>query len=120
MIQLSHCGIKLKNWLKTRGVTIELKEFTDYNQPNEALKNGEIDVNAFQHIYFLNNWNKENKGDVVAAADTLLSPIHLFSGTENGKAKYKDVKELPEGATISVPNDGTNESRALTLLQTAG
>ena len=111
---------KVKELAKEKGVTIELKEFTDYNQPNEALKNGEIDVNAFQHIYFLNNWNKENKGDVVAAADTLLSPIHLFSGTENGKAKYKDVKELPEGATISVPNDGTNESRALTLLQTAG
>ena len=111
---------KVKELAKEKGVTIELKEFTDYNQPNEALKNGEIDVNAFQHIYFLNNWNKENKGDVVAAADTLLSPIHLFSGTENGKAKYKDVKDLPEGATISVPNDGTNESRALTLLQTAG
>ena len=111
---------KVKELAKDKGVTIELKEFTDYNQPNEALKNGEIDVNAFQHIYFLNNWNKENKGDVVAAADTLLSPIHLFSGTENGKAKYKDVKELPDGATISVPNDGTNESRALTLLQTAG
>ena len=111
---------KVKELAKDKGVTIELKEFTDYNQPNEALKNGEIDVNAFQHIYFLNNWNKENKGDVVAVADTLLSPIHLFSGTENGKAKYKDVKELPEGATISVPNDGTNESRALTLLQTAG
>lgn len=97
-----------------------MKEFTDFNQPNKALKNGEIDVNAFQHIYFLNNWNKENKGDLVPVADTLLSPIHLFSGTENGKAKYKDVKELPEGATISVPNDSTNESRALTLLQTAG
>ena len=87
---------KVKELAKDKGVTIELKEFTDYNQPNEALKNGEIDVNAFQHIYFLNNWNKENKGDVVAVADTLLSPIHLFSGTENGKAKYKDVKELPE------------------------
>ena len=83
---------KVKELAKDKGVTIELKEFTDYNQPNEALKNGEIDVNAFQHIYFLNNWNKENK----------------------------DVKELPDGATISVPNDGTNESRALTLLQTAG
>ena len=97
---------KVKELAKDKGVTIELKEFTDYNQPNEALKNGEIDVNAFQHIYFLNNWNKENKGDLVPVADTLLSPIHLFSGTE--------------GATISVPNDGTNESRALTLLQTAG
>ena len=111
---------KVKELAKDKGVTIDLKEFTDFSQPNEALKNGEIDVNAFQHIYFLNNWNKENKGDLVPVADTLLSPIHLFSGTENGKAKYKDVKELPEGATISVPNDSTNESRALTLLQTAG
>ena len=111
---------KVKELAKDKGVTIDLKEFTDFNQPNKALKNGEIDVNAFQHIYFLNNWNKENKGDLVPVADTLLSPIHLFSGTENGKAKYKDVKELPEGATISVPNDSTNESRALTLLQTAG
>ena len=49
---------KVKELAKDKGVTIELKEFTDYNQPNEALKNGEIDVNAFQHIYFLNNWNK--------------------------------------------------------------
>ena len=48
---------KVKELAKDKGVTIELKEFTDYNQPNEALKNGEIDVNAFQHIYFLNNWN---------------------------------------------------------------
>ena len=89
---------KVKELAKDKGVTIDLKEFTDFNQPNKALKNG----------------------DLVPVADTLLSPIHLFSGTENGKAKYKDVKELPEGATISVPNDSTNESRALTLLQTAG
>ena len=102
------------------GIKLEFTQFTDYSQPNVAVKDGSVDINAFQHYNFLNNWNKENKGDVVAVADTLLSPIHLFSGTENGKAKYKDVKELPEGATISVPNDGTNESRALTLLQTAG
>ena len=99
---------------------MEFTEFTDYSQPNKATADGEVDLNAFQHYNFLNNWNKENKGDLVPVADTLLSPIHLFSGTENGKAKYKDVKELPEGATISVPNDSTNESRALTLLQTAG
>ena len=52
---------KVKELAKDKGVTIDLKEFTDFNQPNKALKNGEIDVNAFQHIYFLNNWNKENK-----------------------------------------------------------
>ncbi|WP_286784146.1 MetQ/NlpA family ABC transporter substrate-binding protein [Streptococcus sp. UBA4344] len=111
---------KVKELAKDKGVEIELVEFTDYNQPNEALQNGEVDVNAFQHKYFLNNWNSENKGTLVEAADTLLSPIRIFSGTENGKAKYTDVKDIPEKATISVPNDASNESRALYLLQSAG
>ncbi|MFU2203937.1 MetQ/NlpA family ABC transporter substrate-binding protein [Streptococcus hyovaginalis] len=102
------------------GVDLEFTEFTDYTQPNKALKNGEIDVNAFQHYNFLNDWNKKNDGDLVAAADTLLSPIHLFSGLDGDKAKYTDVKDIPEGATISVPNDATNESRALYVLQSAG
>ncbi|MCQ2963129.1 D-methionine transport system substrate-binding protein [Streptococcus equinus] len=111
---------KVKELAKDKGVDIELVEFTDYNQPNEALQNGEVDVNAFQHKYFLNNWNSENKGTLVEAADTLLSPIRLFSGTTGDDAKYKDVKELPDKATISIPNDASNESRALYLLQSAG
>lgn len=103
------------------GITIKLVEFTDYKQPNEALENGEIDVNAFQHKYFLNNWNSENDGDVVAVGDTLLSPIRLFSGTKNdGSAKYTDVSDIPDGGTISIPNDPSNESRSLYLLQSAG
>lgn len=105
---------------KKEGVTLDFVQFTDYTQPNTALDNGEVDVNAFQHYDFLNNWNKENDGDLVAAADTLLSPIHLFSGAEGGKAKYKEVSELPEGAVIAVPNDATNESRALYVLESAG
>lgn len=102
------------------GVDLEFTEFTDYTQPNKALKNGEIDVNAFQHYNFLNDWNKKNDGNLVAVADTLLSPIHLFSGLDGKKAKYTDVKDIPKGATISVPNDATNESRALYVLQSAG
>lgn len=111
---------KVKELAKDKGVDIELVEFTDYNQPNEALQNGEVDVNAFQHKYFLNNWNSENKGTLVEAVDTLLSPIRLFSGTTGDDAKYKDVKDIPNKATISVPNDASNESRALYLLQSAG
>lgn len=111
---------KVKELAKDKGVDIELVEFTDYNQPNEALQNGEVDVNAFQHKYFLSNWNSENKGTLVEAADTLLSPIRLFSGTTGDDAKYKDVKDLPDKATISIPNDASNESRALYLLQSAG
>ena len=102
------------------GITLEFVEFTDYSQPNKALANGKIDVNAFQHYNFLNNWNTENNGDLVAAADTLISPLRIFSGLDGEKAKYTDISELPDGAVVSVPNDVTNESRALYLLQAAG
>ncbi|HEM6116060.1 MetQ/NlpA family ABC transporter substrate-binding protein [Streptococcus pluranimalium] len=111
---------RVEELAEKEGVELKFTEFTDYTQPNKALKNGEIDVNAFQHYNFLNDWNKKNDGDLVAAADTLLSPIHLFSGLDGKKAKYTDVKDIPKGATISVPNDATNESRALYVLQSAG
>ena len=111
---------KVSELTAKEGVTLKFVEFTDYSQPNQATANGETDVNAFQHYNFLNNWNTENKGDLVAAADTLLSPIRIFSGIENGKAKYTDVADIPEGGVISVPNDPTNESRALYLLEAAG
>lgn len=112
---------KVKELAEDKGVKIELVEFTDYNQPNEALQNGEIDVNAFQHKYFLSNWNSENDGTLVEVADTLLSPIRLFSGTDSdGDTKYTDVSDIPDKGTISIPNDASNESRALYLLQSAG
>lgn len=111
---------KVTELAKKEGVTIELVEFTDYTPVNRALANGETDVNAFQHYNYLNNFNKESGEDLVAAADTLLSPIRVFSGLENGKAKYTDISQIPDGGTISVPNDATNESRALYLLEAAG
>lgn len=111
---------KVTELAEKEGLKIELVEFTDYSQPNKALANGEIDVNAFQHYNFLNNWNSENNGDLVAAADTLISPLRIFSGLNGDKVKYTSISELPDGAVISVPNDATNESRALYLLQAAG
>lgn len=93
---------------------IEFTEFTDYSQPNQALANKDIDINAFQHYNFLNNWNKENNQNLVAIADTYLAPIRLYSN------KIKSIKELKKGATIAIPNDATNESRALYVLQSAG
>ena len=111
---------KREELLKKENIKLKFKEFTDYSQPNKALKNGEIDINSFQHYNFLNNWNKENKGDLVTVAETYISPINLFSGTENGKAKYSSAKEIPNGGQIAIPNDATNESRALYVLQDAG
>lgn len=101
-------------------VRLEFTQFTDYSQPNKALAEGEVDINAFQHYNFLENWNKENGEDLVAVADTYIAPIRLYSGTANGKNKYKSVDEIPDGSEIAVPNDPTNESRALYLLQSAG
>lgn len=95
-------------------VDIKLKTFTDYNQPNKALQSGSIDLNAFQHKAFLDAWNKANKGSLVSIGKTFITPIHLYSNN------YKSVKSLPDGATITVPNDASNESRALYVLQSAG
>ncbi|MBJ6745768.1 MetQ/NlpA family ABC transporter substrate-binding protein [Streptococcus sp. 121] len=111
---------KIEELLDKEGVKLEYTEFTDYSQPNIATANGDVDVNDFQHYNFLDNWNEENNGDLVAIADTIISPIRLYSGTKDGKNRYTSVDQIPDGATITVPNDATNESRALYLLQSAG
>lgn len=95
-------------------VTVKTKEFTDYNQPNKALQNGDIDLNAFQHKLFLKNWNQAHKTNIVSIGDTYITPIRVYSN------KYKNIKSLPDGATIAIPNDATNESRALVALKNAG
>ncbi|PWT32706.1 ABC transporter substrate-binding protein [Limosilactobacillus reuteri] len=95
-------------------VTLKFKRFTDYNQPNKALENGDVDLNAFQHKLFLQTWNKAHKTDLVSLGDTFITPIRLYS------KQYKNVKEIPNGGTIAVPNDASNESRALFALKNAG
>ncbi len=99
---------------KKYGITIKTKVFTDYNQPNKAVADGSLDLNSFQHYYFLENWNKSNKNSVKAIGKTFITPIRLYS------EKYKSVKKFKKGDAIAVPNDATNEARALTLLQSAG
>lgn len=111
---------KIEELLQEEGVKIEYTEFTDYSQPNKATENGEVDVNAFQHYNFLNNWNKENQGNLVPIADTYFTAFRLYSGTKDGSERYTDVKQIPDGGSIAIPNDPVNESRALYLLQSAG
>lgn len=103
-----------KTTQKKYDLTVKTKVFTDYNQPNKAVADGSLDLNAFQHVYFLNNWNKSNNNKVKAIGKTFITPIRLYS------EKYKDVKDFKKGDSIAVPNDSTNEGRALTLLQSAG
>ncbi len=96
------------------GYTLEIKEFTDYVQPNKALADGEIDANFFQHKPFLDNFNKENNTDLVPVAFVHYEPMAIFPG------KTQTLDELPEGAKIAVPNDASNEARALLLLADNG
>lgn len=103
-----------KNAKDDYGITITFKKFTDYSQPNKALADGEVDVNAFQHYAFLNDWNEANDTDLVSIGDTQISPIRLYS------QQVTSVDDIEDGATIVVPNDTTNETRALYVLKNAG
>lgn len=100
---------------KQKNIDIELVHFTDYNQPNAALKSGQIQLNAFQHFYFLDQWNKANDANIKSIGKTILAPIHLYGGKNINK-----LSDLKKHGQIAIPNDPTNEGRALTLLETAG
>lgn len=97
-----------------KGLTIETVAFNDYTQPNEALERGEIDANAFQHQPYLDNQVKQHGYHIVRVGYTGVWPIGLYT------KKYKAVGEIPKGAVIGVPNDPSNEGRALRVLQNAG
>ena len=100
--------------LEAAGWTVEVVEFNDYVQPNTSLEDGEIDANYFQTIRYLEEQNKERGLHLVEVAGIHLEPMGIYS------KNYKSLEELPDGATIAVPNDGSNESRAIKLLADNG
>ena len=100
--------------LAEQGIALEVKEYTDYILPNQDVSAGEIDCNYFQHINYLNNYNEENGTDLVNVGKIHFEPMGVFAG------KSDDLANIADGATISVPNDATNEGRALLLLQEHG
>lgn len=105
---------KVNELLKDKGYELEIVEFSDYVQPNLALEDKELDANYFQHITYLNNFNEENGTHLVSAADVHYEPFGLYGG------KTAKLEDLKDGASIAVPNDTTNEARALLLLQDQG
>ncbi|MBO4705935.1 MAG: MetQ/NlpA family ABC transporter substrate-binding protein [Spirochaetaceae bacterium] len=96
------------------GYTLEVVEFTDYVTPNRALEDGQIDANFFQHIPYMDAQNEEHGYHLVNAGGVHIEPIALYS------KKVSSLSELADGASIAIPNDPTNEGRALLLLQSAG
>jgi D-methionine transport system substrate-binding protein len=103
-----------KEVLAEKGYELEVKEFTDYVQPNLTLDSGELDANYFQHKPYLDDFNKENKTKIVSVAAIHYEPFGIYAG------KTKAIADLPDGAQIAVPNDTTNEARALLLLEAQG
>ncbi|MGL4606150.1 MAG: MetQ/NlpA family ABC transporter substrate-binding protein [Eubacteriaceae bacterium] len=100
--------------LNEAGYTLVVKEFTDYVQPNLTLASKELDANFFQHLPYLEDFNVKNSTDLVSAGSIHYEPLGLYPG------KIKTLDAIVDGTTIAVPNDTTNEARALLLLETLG
>jgi len=100
--------------LAKEGITLKLVTFSDYNQPNTALADHDIDLNAFQHQFFLDNWNKTHHTDIVSIGKTLIAPMAVYS------QKITKLSQIKDGDTVAIPNDTTNEGRALQVLESAG
>lgn len=103
-----------KEAMAAKGYDLQVKEFTDYIQPNKVVDSGEFDANFFQHNPYLEQFNEEQGTHLVNAGNIHYEPIGIYPGTES------DLANISEGATIAVPNDTTNEARALLLLQDNG
>jgi D-methionine transport system substrate-binding protein len=96
------------------GISVDIVDFTEYPQPNPALSEGEIDLNQFQHIVYLAQYNEASGEDLVPVGATAIYPLALYS------TQYDSVKDIKKGDTVAIPNDESNLSRALLVLQSAG
>ena len=100
--------------LAKENIKLEVLSFSDYNRPNLALSDGELDANAFQTIAFFDKFKSDHKLDLASIGYTVLAPMGIYS------EKLKDLKELKDGSKVAIPNDASNGGRALILLQSAG
>ena len=100
--------------LAEKGYELDIKEYVDYIQPNLALESGDLDANYFQHFPYLESFNEENGTKLVSAASIHYEPFGIYAG------KASSLEELADGATVAVPNDTSNEARALLLLEAQG
>lgn len=104
----------IKPILEKQGYLVRIVEFNDYIQPNFALAQGALDANAFQHVVYLKNFAAKNKLELSELVKVPTAPIAIYS------KKYKSVDAAPDGVSVAVPNDPTNQARALVVLQELG
>ncbi|MDO4680544.1 MAG: MetQ/NlpA family ABC transporter substrate-binding protein [Aerococcus sp.] len=104
----------VKDKIKKEGINLELVKMSDYVTPNTALADGSIDLNAFQTVQYLEQWNKERKTDLVNIGFTYVEPMGIYSD------QVKSLDNVPEGGQVTIPDDKTNEARGLRTLEKAG
>lgn len=102
------------NNLAKEGITVELVKFSEYSLPNQALADGEIDLNAFQHYAYLNKEIEDKNLDLTVIGETIIAPLGIYSD------KIKDISELKDGDKVAIPSDATNGGRSLKLFESAG
>lgn len=105
---------KVKEVAATKGLNIQILEFSDYVVPNQAQADGELNANSFQHQPYLDNQVRDRKFDIVGVAQTVNFPMGVYS------KKVKSLADLKQGATVAIPNDPTNGGRALLILADQG
>jgi D-methionine transport system substrate-binding protein len=96
------------------GITVELVNFSDYQLPNQGLTDGDLDLNQFQHLQFLATYNTASGQDLTPIAATAVYPLGLYS------QQHDSVEDIPDGGEVAIPNDDSNQARALLVLQEAG
>jgi D-methionine transport system substrate-binding protein len=96
------------------GISVEIVDFTEYTQPNPALADGDLDLNQFQHILYLAQYNEADDQDLTPIGATAVYPLALYS------LKHDAVEDIPDGGEVAIPNDVTNQARALFVLEEAG
>ena len=103
-----------KDLAKEQGIDVEIQNFEDYQAPNAALADGDVQINEYQHLLFLAAYNRQNKTELTPIGSTGLYPVALYS------KKHRTLAEIPKGGAVMIPNDPTNQARSLALLSTAG
>ncbi|MEE1297046.1 MAG: MetQ/NlpA family ABC transporter substrate-binding protein [Bifidobacterium sp.] len=105
---------------EAQGVYVQIKDFQDYTSENPALANGDLDMNEFQHLLYLANYNVANHQDLQPIGGTAIYPLGVYSTFKDGQPVYTNISQIPAGSTIAIPNDETNQERAIGVLKAAG
>lgn len=113
--------VEFEKEAKEQGIYVQIKDFQDYTSENPALSDGSLDMNEFQHLLYLANYNVKNNDDLQPIGGVAIYPLGVYSGVDDsGKLKYTDISQIPAGSTVAIPNDETNQARALGVLKAAG